>query len=113
MLKATSGPEISVVIPCLDEEENAESIAKAVIEQLEKVASSFDVIFIDNGSTDRTVEIVREMCARDARIRLIANTRNFGQMRSPTHAILQASGQAIIGIAADFQDPPELIPELV
>jgi len=113
MLKATSVPEISAVIPCLDEEENAEAIAAAVIEQLEKVSSSFDVTFIDNGSTDRTVEIVREMCARDARIRLIVNTRNFGQMRSPTHAILQARGRAIIGIAADFQDPPELIPELV
>ena len=113
MLKATSVPEISAVIPCLDEEENAEAIARAVIEQLEKVTPSFDIIFIDNGSTDRTVEIVRKLCARDSRIRLIVNTRNFGQVRSPAHALFQATGQAIIGIAADFQDPPELIPELV
>ena len=51
-------------------------------------------------STDRTVEIVRTLCAHDARVRLIINTRNFGQVRSPAHALFQASGQAIIGIAA-------------
>ena len=113
MLKAASRPEISVVIPCFNEQDNAAAIAAAVIEQLEKVSSSFDILFIDNGSTDRTVEIVREMCARDPRIRLIVNTRNFGQLRSPTHALFQATGRAVIGIVADFQDPPELIPQLV
>ena len=113
MLKAVDQPEISVVIPCFNEEENAAAIAAAVVEQLEKVTASFAIIFIDNGSADRTVEIVRRLCARDARIRLIANTRNFGQMRSPTYGIFQASGRAVIGLVADFQDPPELIPELV
>lgn len=113
MLKPIEQPEISVVIPCRNEEENAAPIAAAVIEQLDKVTSSFEIIFIDNGSTDRTVEIVRGLCAKDARIRLIVNTRNFGQLRSPTHGIFQASGRAIIGLVADFQDPPELIPELV
>jgi dolichol-phosphate mannosyltransferase len=106
-------PEISVVIPCFNEEENAAAIAGAVIAQLEKVSSSFDVIFIDNGSTDRTVEIVRGLCAGDQRIKLIVNTRNFGQLRSPTHALFQADGRAVIGIVADFQDPPEMIPEFV
>ena len=106
-------PEISVVIPCYNEEDNAAAIAAAVIGQLSTVSSSFDIIFIDNGSTDRTVEIVRGLCAADPRIKLIVNTRNFGQLRSPTHALFQATGRAIIGIVADFQDPPELIPELV
>jgi dolichol-phosphate mannosyltransferase len=113
MLKVTPGPEISVVIPCFNEAANAEKIAAAVIGQLEKVSHSFDIIFIDNGSTDGTVEIVRGLCARDPRIRLIANTRNFGQLRSPTHALFQATGRAVIGIVADFQDPPELIPQFV
>jgi len=113
MLKPIDQPEISVVIPCFNEEENAAAIAAAVIEQLEKVSASFEVIFIDNGSADRTVEIIRGLCAKDSRIRLIVNTRNFGQMRSPTHGIFEASGRAIIGLVADFQDPPELIPELV
>lgn len=113
MLSPSTPPEISVVIPCLNEEENAAAIANAVIEQLEKLTDSFEIIFIDNGSTDETADIVRTLCAGDARIRLIVNTRNFGQLRSPAHALFQAKGQGIIGIAADFQDPPELIPELV
>src|SRR5882672_3598702 len=113
MLKIPDRPEISVVIPCLDEEENAEAIANAVMAQLGSVTDDFEIIFIDNGSSDRTAEIIRGMCRRDARIRLIVNTRNFGQLRSPAHALFQAKGRAIIGIAADFQDPPEIIPELV
>jgi len=113
MLRPSATPEISVVIPCLNEEENAAAIAHAVIDQLETLTDSFEIIFIDNGSTDRTTSIVRTLCAGDTRIRLIVNTRNFGQLRSPAHALFQAKGRAIIGIAADFQDPPELIPELI
>lgn len=113
MLNSSATPEISVVIPCLNEEENAAAIANAVTKQLEPLTDSFEIIFIDNGSTDGTAGIVRNLCARDARIRLIINTRNFGQLRSPAHALFQARGRGIIGIAADFQDPPELIPELV
>ena len=106
-------PEISVLIPCYNEEANAANIAQAVIDQMEKVATDFDIIFIDNGSQDRTVPIIREICASDPRVRLIQNTRNFGQMRSPTHGVFSAGGRAIIGICADFQDPPEMIPEFV
>ena len=113
MLNLSATPEISVVIPCFNEEENADAIAKAVMAQLETITDSFEIIFIDNSSTDRTAEIIRDLCATDARIRLIVNTRNFGQVRSPAHALFQAKGRGIIGIAADFQDPPELIPELV
>ena len=113
MLKKSSSPEISVVIPCLNEEENAAAICKAVIAEVEKTGCSFELIFIDNRSTDRTVPIIREICERDARVKLIANTRNFGQMRSPTHGIYQARGRAVINMCADFQDPPALIPEFV
>jgi glycosyltransferase involved in cell wall biosynthesis len=114
MLKKTSAyPDISVVIPCLNEEANVEAICKAVIGELEPTGSSFELIFIDNCSTDRTVPIVRQICARDARVKLIVNTRNFGQMRSPTHGIYQASGRAVINMCADFQDPPALIPEFI
>ena len=113
MLKPIDQPEFSVIIPCRNEEENAAAIAAAVTEQLDRITPNFEIIFIDNGSTDRTVEIVRALCAADARIRLIVNTRNFGQLRSPTHALFQARGKAVIGIVADFQDPPELIPEFI
>src|SRR3546814_984809 len=87
MLSPSATPEISVVIPCLNEEENAAAIANAVTKQLEHLTDSFEIIFIDNGSTDGTAAIVRNLCARDARIRLIINTRNFGQLRSPAHAL--------------------------
>jgi glycosyltransferase involved in cell wall biosynthesis len=106
-------PDITVVIPCYNEEENAAAICAAAIAQLEPLGLSFEIIFIDNDSRDRTVEIVRGICASDPRVRLIVNTRNFGQMRSPTHAIYQARGRAVIGLCADFQDPPELIPRLI
>lgn len=109
----TNRPEVSVVIACRNEEENAEAIAAAVIEQLTTVTDSFDIIFIDNQSQDRTVEIIRAMSARDPRIRLIVNTRNYGQMRSPTHGIYQAGGKAVISMCADFQDSPALLPEFV
>ena len=106
-------PDVSVIIPCYNEEDNAAQICAAAIAQLETAGVTFDVIFIDNDSTDRTVEIIKDLCAKDSRVRLIVNTRNFGQMRSPTHAIYQARGRAVIGMCADFQDPPELIPEFI
>lgn len=105
--------DVSVVIPCYNEEMNAGPIAEAVIAQLEPLGVSFDIIFIDNHSTDNTVGIIKAMCQRDPRIRLIANTRNFGQMRSPTHGIYAARGRAVIGMCADFQDSPELLPHFV
>lgn len=113
MLERRSSPEISVVIPCLNEEENAEPICNAVIAELEKAGCSFELIFIDNCSADRTVPIISAICARNPRVKLIINTRNFGQMRSPTHGIYQARGRAVINMCADFQDPPSLIPEFV
>ena len=106
-------PELSVVIPCFNEEENAAAIGAAVTAQMDKVSRDYEIIFIDNGSSDHTVEIVRALCAADPRVRLIVNTRNFGQLRSPTHALFEARGRAVIGIVADFQDPPEMIPQFV
>jgi glycosyltransferase involved in cell wall biosynthesis len=105
--------DVSVAIPCYNEEGNAEAIGQAVIEQLEPLGVSFEIIFIDNSSVDRTVEIIKRMCEADPRIKLIVNSRNFGQLRSPTHAIYQAKGAAIIGMCADFQDPPNLLPQFI
>lgn len=106
-------PEISVVIPCLNEEANVRDIHAAVRAELERHARSYEILFIDNGSSDATRAMIRALCADDARTRAIFNTRNFGQMRSPTHAIFQAQGKAVIAMCADFQDPPELIGPLI
>ncbi len=106
-------PEISVVIPCLNEEGNARAIYEAVRDELNQHAKSWEILFIDNYSSDRTRAILRSICETDNRVRAIFNRRNFGQMRSPTHAVYQASGKAVIGICADFQDPPELIGQFI
>lgn len=106
-------PDISVIIPCYNEEENAEAICRAATRELEAVGVSFEIIFIDNDSADATVAIIKQLCAADPRVKLIVNSRNFGQMRSPTHAIYQATGRAVIGLCADFQDPPQMIPQFI
>lgn len=105
--------ELSFAIPCYNEEANIERMYEAVTAEAEKHAASHEIIFIDNHSSDRTREIIRDICARDPRVRAIFNNRNYGQMRSPTYAIFQAEGAAVIGMCSDFQDPPALIGEFV
>ncbi|MDB5484056.1 MAG: hypothetical protein JWO83_5109 [Caulobacteraceae bacterium] len=105
--------DISVLIPCLNEAENVLAIADAVAGALVASGVSYNITFIDNGSSDGTVDLVKGLCGRDDRVRLIVNNRNFGQMRSPTYGIYQTDGRAVVGIAADFQDPPELIGEFI
>lgn len=106
-------PELSVVIPCFNEAQNVAAICSAVTAEAESHADGHEIILIDNGSTDGTRSIMRNLCAADPRIRVIFNNRNYGQMRSPTYGLYQAEGQAVIGMCADFQDPPALIGEFV
>ena len=108
-----SGVELSFAIPCYNEEANVVAMYEAVTAEAERHASSHEIIFIDNCSTDRTRELLRELCKRDSCVRAIFNNRNYGQMRSPTYAIYQAEGAAVIGMCCDFQDPPALIGEFV
>ncbi|MEO8927292.1 MAG: glycosyltransferase family 2 protein [Caulobacteraceae bacterium] len=105
--------DISVLIPCLNEAENVANITRAVTAEMNKAGVSYEIVFIDNASTDGTVDIIKAICASDPRVRLIVNNKNYGQMRSPTHGIYQTSGRAVIGISADFQDPPEMIGEFI
>ncbi len=106
---------ISVMIPCYNEEENARSIYEAVRDELRKSCASYDyeILFIDNKSTDRTREIIRSICAEDKHVKAIFNVKNFGQFNSPYYGLLQTTGDCTITMCADFQDPPELIPKLV
>lgn len=112
-MNAAGTPELSIVIPCYNEEANVEAICAAVGAEAARHALSHEIILIDNCSTDRTRALIRGICARDDRVRAIFNNRNYGQMRSPTYGIYQASGRAVIGMCADFQDPPALIGEFV
>lgn len=105
--------ELSFAIPCYNEEANVVAMYEAVTAEAERHAQSHEIIFIDNASTDGTRALLREICVRDARVHAIFNNRNYGQMRSPTHAIYQAEGAGVIGMCCDFQDPPALIGEMV
>jgi hypothetical protein len=102
-------PELSIVIPCYNEEENVVAIHAAVKAEALAHARSHEIIFIDNLSSDRTRDLLRAICAADPDTRAIFNNRNYGQMRSPTHALYQTTGSAVIGMCADFQDPPAMI----
>jgi glycosyltransferase involved in cell wall biosynthesis len=110
---ADTVPELSIVIPCFNEIENVRAITQAVTREAERHAASHEILLIDNFSTDGTRDAIRALCAEDPRVRGILNNRNYGQMRSPTHGIYQARGRAVIGMCADFQDPPALIGTLV
>ena len=105
---------ISVVTGCYNEEENVKELyeqVKAVFSDLPQY--NYEHIFIDNASKDRTVAILKEIAQKDHRVKIIVNTRNFGHIRSPYHALMQAKGDAVIGIVADLQDPPIMIKEFI
>jgi glycosyltransferase involved in cell wall biosynthesis len=107
-------PFISVVTGCFNEEPNVRDLYEQVRVVVESLPGyTYEHLFIDNASTDGTVAVLRELAAVDPRVKVIVNTRNFGHLRSPHHAILQASGEAVIYIVADLQDPPELIREFI
>ena len=105
---------ISITTSCLNEEENVEALRNqvdAVFQDLPQY--TYELIFIDNHSSDGTVTKVKAMAARDRRVKLIVNARNFGHIRSPFHAFLLAKGAAVVIMASDLQDPPEVIRTLL
>lgn len=107
--------KISVLIPCYNEEENVEPISQAVLETLQRDLPQYDyeLVFIDNDSTDDTRPILRRLCAGNPKIKAIFNARNFGQFNSPYYGMLQVTGDCVIEMVADFQDPVEMIPKYV
>jgi len=105
---------ISIVTHAYNEEGNIEAIYLAVREIMQRYPQYlYEHIFIDNHSTDSTVEILKKIAAADRHLKIIVNARNFGHIRSPIHAFFQATGDAVIGIASDFQEPPDLIPQML
>lgn len=106
---------ISIVVPCYNEEENVvplyEAIKNIFAERL--CEYKYELIYIDNDSKDRTRELVRGLCEKDPDVKAIFNAKNFGQFNSPYYGMLQSTGDATMLMAADFQDPVEMIPEFV
>ncbi|KRE75416.1 glycosyltransferase family 2 protein [Paenibacillus sp. Soil750] len=105
---------ISIVTPCYNEEENVEELYRQVKLCMDQLPNySYEHIFIDNASKDSTVAILKKIASKDLKVKIIVNARNFGHIRSPYHALLQASGEAVILLVADLQDPPTMIKDFI
>ncbi|WP_174847833.1 glycosyltransferase family 2 protein [Yersinia artesiana] len=104
---------ISIVTPCYNEEANIDELYQRIVDVMVRLDYDYEHIFIDNCSTDNSIVKLRALAAQDKRVKLILNARNFGHIRSPYYALLQARGDAAILIASDLQDPPEMIEEFV
>ncbi len=104
---------ISIVTPCYNEEENVDELYQRIADVMSTLPYEYEHIYIDNCSTDNTISKLKNIAANDKRVKLILNARNFGHIRSPYHALLQANGDACISIASDLQDPPEMIVEFI
>lgn len=107
--------KISIMTACYNEEENVVQLTDAVRKIMgeELPAYDYEHVFIDNCSEDNTLALLKEICAKDPHVKVIENARNFGHIRSPFHGLLQTEGDCTISMAADFQEPPALIPTFV
>ena len=107
--------KISIISSAFNEEENVEVLYEKVKEEMVKLADTYDYeqIILDNASTDGTAKKLREIAAKDKNFKVILNARNFGHIRSPFYGMLQCTGDAVIYMASDLQDPPDLIPEFI
>ena len=107
--------KISILIPCYNEVENVDLMAMAVENVLQEALPNYDyeILFIDNCSTDGTREKLEKLCAGNKKIKAIFNVTNFGQFNSPFYGMCQTTGDCTISLCCDFQDPVELIPTFV
>jgi glycosyltransferase involved in cell wall biosynthesis len=105
---------ISISCACYNEEDNVEALYLRVREIMNGFPQyRYEHVFNDNASTDGTVAILKRIAEKDKNVKIIVNARNFGHIRSPMHALFQARGDVIIVLASDFQDPPDLIPDMI
>lgn len=107
--------KISIMIPCFNEAENVELMSQSVINVMEEKLPQYDyeILFIDNASTDGTRDIIERICEKNKKIKAIFNVTNFGQFNSPFYGLCQTTGDCTIPLCCDFQDPVELIPVFV
>lgn len=107
--------KISITIPCYNEEENVYPLHDALVEMFERDLPNYEyeLLYIDNCSSDRTREFLKELGKQDKHVKAILNAKNFGQFNSPYYGMMQTTGDCTILMAADFQDPVEMVPEYV
>lgn len=106
--------KISICIPCFNEVGNVLPMTEAIIAEMEKLTNySYEIIFADNASTDGTQDVLRKIAQQYSQVKVIINARNYGPSRSPRNAMKYVTGNAVLSIACDFQDPPSMIPMLI
>ncbi|HND93437.1 MAG TPA: glycosyltransferase family 2 protein, partial [Anaerolineales bacterium] len=107
--------KISIVTGCYNEEENLPELYKQLMDVLDELKDryTYEIIVADNNSSDRSPQILRELAARDKNVKVILNSRNFGPDRSGYNATLQATGDAVVTMASDLQNPPFMIKEFI
>jgi glycosyltransferase involved in cell wall biosynthesis len=106
-------PLLSVVVPMYNEAEVIAPLFDRVLPVLESITDDFEIVCVDDGSTDNTLDLLRAWNRRDKRVKTISLTRNFGKEAALTAGLRISSGQAVVPLDADLQDPPEVIPQLV
>ena len=105
--------KISIVTPTFNEEQNIKLLCDKIKIEFSKLDYDYEHIVIDNNSTDNTVPILRKICLDDKNLKVIVNNKNYGHLKSPFYGLMQATGDAVIIISSDFQDPIDIIPKLL
>lgn len=106
-------PVLSVVIPVFNEQENLRELYRRLIAALERIENNFEILFVDDGSRDASLEILTQLAQNDARVTVIAFARNFGHQAAISAGLDQARGEGVIVMDADLQDPPEVLTQFV
>jgi dolichol-phosphate mannosyltransferase len=106
-------PTLSTVVPCYNEQESIHACHERLTEVLRTLEDSYEIVYVDDGSRDKTAELLEQMHARDPHVVVVRLSRNFGHQPAVTAGLSASLGQAVVIIDADLQDPPELIPEMV
>ena len=106
-------PTYSIVVPVYNEEGNVESLVARVVPVMEQIGEPFEIVFVDDGSKDKTPQLLRKLAAADARVRVVRFTRNYGQEAAVEALYLNARGRWLIQMDGDLQNPPEEIPKLI
>ena len=105
--------KLSVIIPCFNEEEIIQSTARTICESLEKIDYEYEVLFINDGSKDRTLEKLKEISAINSHVKYMSFSRNFGKESAMLAGLKNAKGDCVVIMDADLQHPPELIPQML
>ena len=105
--------EVSVVLPVLNEEASIGEVYRRLVAELPGAVASFEIVFVDDGSSDRTWPIVGELARQDPRVKGVSFSRNFGHQMAFAAGLEHATGDAVVIMDADGQDPPEVLPELI